>query len=547
MGLLTGQKRKKWQKLTLGRLETKEDVLLRQQKFSNSIARGGIAIGITLILTGLVTEGWFRTYPFDQAAAFAFLVFLASVIAWVGLTRFFPQALSTVASFHRLVGIVLGYALLAKGIFLLLDERSVFFAPLPLLAMTATVMYSQYVAAYLVAGCALLTGFMSPEVIAPGSAAAAAIAGAREGVGPSIFPVPVIDLTLSLSLLLGGLVAVLTTGRMRSQSRPLAVGFFAGLTAAVVIAMCDIIGMTGASADRYLRPLCGLANGILCGVVMTSVLPVMERLLDILTEHRLRELADLSSELLRTFALRAPGSVTHSQNVAHLASEAAAAIGADPLLARVGAYYHDIGKVYKPEYFVENATGGPNPHDRLSPEMSRLVIVSHVKDGLGIAEEERLPPKIAAMIPMHHGTCVVTYFYRKAKDQADAGSRHDIDMETYRYPGPKPTFKEAAILMLADAVEAASRTVSEPTAPRLKDLVHELVFKRLLEGELDDSELTMRDLGKIEESFLRTLSTQIFHGRIPYPKDETPSSPARYADLHNHKAGVGADKASADS
>ena len=323
-----------------------------------------------------------------------------------------------------------------------------------------------------------------------------------------------------------------------------------GLAAAAVIALNDFVGASPPYPESYLRPLFGFSNALMCGVIMTSILPALEHVFDIVTERRLRELADLSNELLKTFAMRAPGSFTHSQNVAHLASEAAAAIGADPLLARVGAYYHDIGKIFKPEYFVENTTGGVNPHDRLSPEMSRLVIVSHVKDGLGIAEEEGLPPKVAAMIPMHHGTTVVTYFYRKAKDQADVGGRHDTDMESYRYPGPKPTFKEAGILMLADAVEAASRTVAEPTAPRLKSLVHELIFKRLREGELNDSELTMRDLWKIEESFLRTLSTQIFHGRIPYPKDPKESgenSRTRNADFHNGKPEKSTDKPESDS
>jgi putative nucleotidyltransferase with HDIG domain len=538
MGLLGSQKRKKWQKATLGKLETKEDILLRQQRFSNSLARSGIALAIILIVTVLAAQEWFLRSSIDvtQAAAFAGLVFLGGVIAWIGFTRFFPQALETVASFHRLVGIVLAYALIVKAIALFLAPRFFFLAPLPLLAMITTVMYSRYVAGYLVVVCSLLTALMSPDVLAQTAGESGAAAEA---------PGFILDLPLVLSLLMGGLVASLSIGRLRSQSRPVGAGFLAGVIAAGVVVTCDIVG--GVPEGPGLpRPLLGFANGLVCGVVMTSILPALEHFFDILTDRRLRELADLSNDLLRTFNLRAPGSFTHSLNVAHLASEAAGAIDANPLLARVGAYYHDVGKIFKPEYYVENLTGGANPHDRLSPEMSRLVIVSHVKDGLGIAEEEGLPPKIAAMIPMHHGTTVVTYFYRKAKDQASVGGRHDTDMESYRYPGPKPTFKEAAILMLADVVEAASRTVAEPTAPRLKSLVHELVGRRLREGELDESELTMHDLRRIEESFLRTLSTQIFHGRIPYPKEEPSPSRSRHADSHNGKAGVPSDTSAAD-
>ncbi len=525
------QRRKRWQQLALGKTESREDQLLRQQKFSNTLSRSCIILAFILLVEFLVLEGWLRTPALSglgpQTAVLALMIALVNVLGWLGLTQIFPRAIDGVASFHRLVGILAGYMLLAKLVFLFGLPHLL--APMPLLAITATLMYSKHLAVYLVAGCSLFTGFMSAVDLLPPLADPAAAA-------PPFAP---LEVTLTLALLLGGIGVVITTGRIRAQSQPITIGIFAGLLHVAVVTICNLFAgriTEGLDAGESIwriplvfDSLCGLTNGLACGVAATGLLPTLERLFDVVTERRLRELADLSNELLRTFALRAPGSFTHSQNVAYLASEAAAAIGADALLTRVGAYYHDIGKLYKPEYFVENLSpGSPNPHDRLSPEMSRLVITSHVKDGLAIAEEENLPPKVAAMIPMHHGTTVIQYFYLRAKSQAEAGGREDIDIELYRYPGPKPTFKEAAILMLADFVEAASRTVAEPTPPRLKDMIHNGILTRLQDGELDDSEITLRELSRIEESFLRTLSTQIFHGRIPYPKSKeaVPKAPA---------------------
>jgi len=530
VGLLRDQKRKKWQKATLGKIETKESILLREQQYSNTLARSGIALAVVFIIAGLVAEGWSRG-PFGNALWFGLLAFLLGILGWTCFSELFPDSISSVATFHRLAGTVLGFAVITKIV--TLSGLPTFFAPVSLLAMIATVTYSPYVGMYLVAAGSLLACFMDPQTTF-----------LFWEDTPSVMKILVLRLPLLLSFITGGLVCVLGSRRIRSQSRPAITGFFAGLVGAVTVAVCDLVGSVPPYPERLLRPLYAFAGCLLGGVVMTSILPALEHFFDVLTERRLRELADLSNELLRTFNLRAPGSFTHSLNVAHLASEAAAAIGADPLLARVGAYYHDIGKILKPEYFVENIVSGPNPHDRLSPEMSRLVIVSHVKDGLSIAEEEKLPQKVAQMIPMHHGTTVVTYFYQKAKDQADAGVRHDTDIESYRYPGPKPTFKEAAVLMLADAVEAASRTIGDPTPARLKNLVHDIIWKRLQEGELDDSKLTMRDLRKIEESFLRTLSTQIFHGRIPYPEEATTVSRSRHAHTSGGRTGVTADKPS---
>jgi putative nucleotidyltransferase with HDIG domain len=193
----------------------------------------------------------------------------------------------------------------------------------------------------------------------------------------------------------------------------------------------------------------------------------------------------------------------------------AKSIAANPLLARVSAYYHDIGKLKKPLYFIENAGGRENKHDHLTPSMSSLILISHVKDGVELARENRLGQRIAHIIQQHHGTSLISYFYQKAKEKENAETE-SVDEMDFRYPGPKPQTKEAGIVMLADAVEAASRTLSDPTPSRIKGLVRRITNSIFLDGQLEECELTLKDLQKIEESFSRIL-TAIFHQRIDYP------------------------------
>jgi putative nucleotidyltransferase with HDIG domain len=198
-----------------------------------------------------------------------------------------------------------------------------------------------------------------------------------------------------------------------------------------------------------------------------------------------------------------------------LAEEAAKSINANSLLARVGSYYHDIGKMLKPEYFVENQMGAKNKHEKLAPSMSALILEAHVKEGRELAEANGLPECLIEFITGHHGSSVMSYFYDKAKKQEEG----DVDIEDYRYPGPKPIAKEVAIVMLADSVEAASRTLEDPTPARIQGLVRKIIFARFESGELDACDLTLRDLHLIEESFIRVL-TGIFHRRIAYPEKE---------------------------
>jgi putative nucleotidyltransferase with HDIG domain len=220
---------------------------------------------------------------------------------------------------------------------------------------------------------------------------------------------------------------------------------------------------------------------------------------------------------------RAPGTYNHSISVAAIAEAAADAIGANGLLVRVGAYYHDVGKTLKPGYFAENMVeGSQSRHEHLAPAMSTLIIIGHVKDGVDLATQHNLPQPLIDFIEQHHGTTLVEYFYHEATRQAGNQPDHRTDCEEsrFRYPGPKPQTREAGVLMIADAVESASRTLSEPTPKRIETLVHEIVLKRLLDGQFDESTLTLSELHEIEESVVKSV-TAIYHGRVKYPEQRT--------------------------
>jgi cyclic-di-AMP phosphodiesterase PgpH len=268
--------------------------------------------------------------------------------------------------------------------------------------------------------------------------------------------------------------------------------------------------------------LWGAANGIITGAVLTALLPIIEYLFGVNTEISLLELSDLNQPLMRQLGLQAPGTYHHSLIVGSLAETASEALGADPLLARVGAYFHDIGKLQKPDYFVENEGAQGSRHDQLSPSMSALIIGAHVKDGSEMAEEYNLPRAIIDIIEQHHGTSLMEFFYYRSKESNDP--EEELTSEAlFRYPGPRPRTREAAIIMLADAVEAASRTLPEPSPARLQALVHDLTMKKLLDNQLDECPITLTDLAKAEKSFVRVLAA-IFHSRVKYPEAASTAS-----------------------
>jgi len=259
-----------------------------------------------------------------------------------------------------------------------------------------------------------------------------------------------------------------------------------------------------------------LVGALLSAMLVSAFTPLFETLFHFTTNIKLLELANLNSPLLRDLMLKAPGTYHHSVVVGNLVEAAAEAIGANPLLARVAAYYHDIGKTAKPLYFIENMQGGENRHDKLSPHMSALILISHLKEGEALAREKHLGQPIIDVIRQHHGTALIKFFYEKAKNQAEANGQQ-VDPQEFRYPGPKPQTREAGLVMLADAVEAASRTLINPTPDRIQGMVQKLINRIFSDGQLDECELTLKNLHEIAKSFNRILGA-IFHHRIDYPE-----------------------------
>jgi hypothetical protein len=309
-------------------------------------------------------------------------------------------------------------------------------------------------------------------------------------------------------------------GRIRSRSKLIYVGLWA---AAVVIA--TQIGdnlLEERPFDMQLLYEAGRTGvwTLLAGFLMTGLLPFIERSFGVLTDLSLLEVGDVAHPLLQELVRRAPGTYNHSINVASIGEAAAEAIGARGLLVRVGAYFHDSGKMLKPAYFIENQ-GQENRHESLVPAMSTLIIIAHVKEGVELARQYNLPQPIVDIIAEHHGTTLVEYFYRRATalSQTDPNGT-EIDEQNYRYPGPKPSSRESAVLMLSDAVESASRALTEPTPARIASLVHDLAMKRLLDGQFDECGLTLEELELIERSLVKSL-TAVYHGRVKYPDQRT--------------------------
>jgi cyclic-di-AMP phosphodiesterase PgpH len=321
---------------------------------------------------------------------------------------------------------------------------------------------------------------------------------------------------------MGGLAtAILLLRNVRTRTQLVQVATGAGLAYfAMTIATGLLTGQTCAlmlsDAVRHFM------WGSLAGFLLTGLLPVVERCFGIVTDISLLELADGSHPLLQELVRRAPGTYTHSMTVATLAEAAAEAIGANPLLVRVGSYFHDVGKMLKPQYFIENQAG-ENRHNQLEPALSTLVIIGHVKDGLALAHQYNMPRPIVDFITQHHGTTLVEYFYREAMRLQESAGQGNADLEScFRYPGPRPQNRENGVLMLADAVESSSRTLSNPTPGSLQKLVHDLLMKRLLDGQFEESGLTLTELHRIESSLSKSLIA-LFHARIKYPDADAAS------------------------
>lgn len=321
--------------------------------------------------------------------------------------------------------------------------------------------------------------------------------------------------------LLGGMVAIYSVSRLQRRSDLTRAGFFvAGIN---VIAIVAVFLLTKGFHLEYefLREfsigiLSGMGNGFFSAVLAIGLLPYLESAFGLTTAVTLLELSDPGRPLLRKLLMETPGTYHHSIIVGNLAEAAAEAIRADPLLCRVAAFYHDIGKMKRPYFFVENQLTGENPHNKISPNLSALIVRSHVKDGVEMAREEKLPLPIVDIIQQHHGTSMISFFYQQALEK-----EKDINVpeEEFRYEGPLPQTKEAAIILLADAVEAAVRSLSRPVAGRIEGMVRKIIKEKLNDGQFDEAPLTLKDLDKIGDTFVHILSG-IFHHRIEYPEKE---------------------------
>ncbi len=325
----------------------------------------------------------------------------------------------------------------------------------------------------------------------------------------------VLPASYSFISILAGTSAIISITQLRERKNFYTM--FLYISIAYIVGIMSFGATEGISAGEFLMgSLWGITNGFVCTVLVMFLMPIFESLFDVTTDFTLMELSDLNRPLLRRLIIEAPGTYHHSLMVGNLVETVAGDVNANSLLARVQAYYHDIGKLAKPEYFFENKGDNINKHEKLTPTMSALILASHVKEGIELARKEKLPKITIDAIREHHGTTVMAYFYQKALEY---DSHDSVNIDDFRYPGPRPQSKETALIMLADSAEAAVRSLKEPTAPRIRAIVGKIIETRMNDGELDQSGLTLNDIAIIREKYIQLL-TGIFHPRISYPKQE---------------------------
>jgi len=330
--------------------------------------------------------------------------------------------------------------------------------------------------------------------------------------GLTVAQPPFAELDILFPVMIGGAAAAMCVRVVRRRAQALVfVAIIAGAYAATLLAM----SLLGEQSPVEFASAMGWAGGnaAASAILAMGLVPVFEWFTGITTDQTLLEWADPNAPLLRRLSLEAPGTYAHTINVANLAELAANGIGAHGLLCRVGLYYHDVGKVLKPHYFVENQHEGRNPHDKLKPDASAAILIEHVVEGLRLGKEAKLPKVVQRFISEHHGTQLIAYFYHRAKKNL---RENNIDEADYRYPGPKPQSKETAIAMVADSIESATRVLQEPTPDRVRDLVDGIIESKRQDGQLDEAPLTMREISALKDTFVTVLSG-IYHHRIDYP------------------------------
>jgi len=329
-----------------------------------------------------------------------------------------------------------------------------------------------------------------------------------------------LDLNETLIFLLGGMAGVYKVRDARTRGALIEAGIFVS----IIQVICAVLINPVVNKNILMYIIKPLAfNGLICAFVVIATSKVFEIIFGEITNFTLLELSDSSNPLIKRMVVEAPGSYHHSLIVSNLAEAAAEAIEAHSLLVRVGAYYHDIGKLANPEYFTENQMVIGNKHDELEPSMSRLVIFNHVKEGIELAKKHHLNHRIIDFIPEHHGTSLMHYFYQKALAEAPPEA---LDERDYRYPGPKPQSKETAIVLLADSVEGATRALDEHSLKRIEDVVRKVINNKFIDGQLDECNLTLREIDMIATTFVRVLSA-MYHGRIKYPENTNGNNPKK--------------------
>ncbi|MDQ0416257.1 putative nucleotidyltransferase with HDIG domain [Croceifilum oryzae] len=325
------------------------------------------------------------------------------------------------------------------------------------------------------------------------------------------------DFRFGLVALMGGVVSAFSLSGVKRRSSVLYAGIFGSIASVVTIMALFFIFPAEGWSTIWRSLTLGLVGSIFCSILTIGFLPGFESLFGILSPLRLLELSNPNHPLLKKLLYDAPGTYHHSVIVGNLAESGAEAIGANGLLARVGAYYHDLGKTKRPQFFIENQIGKENPHDKISPNLSKTIIISHTRDGVEMLKQYRIPEPIQDIAAQHHGTTLIKYFYFKALEATDG---MNVIEEDYRYPGPKPQFKEAAIVGIADCVEAAVRSVAKPTPSRIEGVIKKIIQQRLEDGQFDECDLTIKELDLITQAMCATLQG-IFHNRIEYPEGPT--------------------------
>ncbi len=458
-------------------------VVISKQTGENIVERGEVVTAVQVEL--LRAMGVFDNNT-DGLATLASLALLAAMVLAAGayLAFYDPEVWLDLRELALLAALLVATVWLVRIVVWLVPEVSPYLLPVPAVAMLATLLVNPRVG--------LLMAVMTTVTVA--------LLGFSTGV--YVVAVLVVDIA-----------AIVAMAQMRMRSHLLYAGGFVTFVMGVV-AFLATLASTSELESALVAGAYGLIGGLLASVLTYGLLPVLEVAFRVTTDVRLLELANPGHPLLRQLMRSAPGTYNHSITTANLAEAAAEEIGANPLLARVGSYYHDVGKIKRPMFFVENQPPGQNPHDKAAPTLSRLVITSHVKDGVELAREHKLPEEVLAVIQEHQGTTVIQYFYDKASENGAQPSETE-----FRYPGPKPRSPEAALVMLADGSEAAVRALAKPTVPKIEQTVRRIVKSRLDDGQLDESELTLAQVEDVIGVYTRML-TGVYHSRIEYGRSK---------------------------